>query len=183
LPRLSFSIVRLNFTRSALLLAAAITATAAWAEDIRITSARVWPAADYTRVTLEASAPIQHKLFSLKNPERLVLDLESVNITATLNGLAEKITGNDPYVKSVRIGRFKPGTVRLVFDLKAEVNPQAFTLAPVGDYGHRLVLDLYPMQAIDPLMALLEERDGAIAVTRAALRLVDRAVDLHRPAA
>jgi len=168
LPRLSFSVVRLSFIRPALLLAAAIAATAAWAEDIRITSARVWPAADYTRVTLEASAPIQHKLFSLKDPERLVLDLESVNITATLNGLAEKITGNDPYVKSVRIGRFKPGTVRLVFDLKAEVNPQAFTLAPVGDYGHRLVLDLYPLVPPDPLLAFLDRHQLQREATAAA---------------
>ncbi|MDP1718662.1 MAG: N-acetylmuramoyl-L-alanine amidase, partial [Burkholderiales bacterium] len=141
---------------AALLLAAAIAATAAWADDIRITSARVWPAADYTRVTLEASAPIQHKVFSLKNPERLVLDLESVNITATLNSLTEKITAQDPYVQSVRIGRFKPGIVRLVFDLKAEVKPQAFTLAPVGEYGHRLVLDLYPLVPPDPLLAFLD---------------------------
>jgi len=168
LPRLSFSVVRLSFIRPALLLAAAIAATAAWAQDIRITSARVWPAADYTRVTLEASAPIQHKLFSLKDPERLVLDLESVNITATLNGLAEKITGNDPYVKSVRIGRFKPGTVRLVFDLKAEVNPQAFTLAPVGDYGHRLVLDLYPLVPPDPLLAFLDRHQLQREATAAA---------------
>ena len=172
MPRLSFSTYRLSFTRSALLLAAAIAATAALADDIRITSARVWPAADYTRVTLEASAPIQHKLFSLKNPERLVLDLESVNITATLNGLAEKITGNDPHVQSVRIGRFKPGTVRLVFDLKAEVKPQAFTLAPVGDYGHRLVLDLYPLVPPDPLLAFLErhqsQREATAAIAPAA---------------
>lgn len=168
MPRLSVSVVRLSFIRSALLLAAAIAATAALADDIRITSARVWPAADYTRVTLEASAPIQHKLFSLKNPERLVLDLESVNITATLNGLAGKITGNDPYVQSVRIGRFKPDTVRLVFDLKAEVNPQAFMLAPVGDYGHRLVLDLYPLVPPDPLLAFLDRHQLQREATAAA---------------
>jgi N-acetylmuramoyl-L-alanine amidase len=137
-------------------LAAALAAAAACAEDIRITSTRVWPAADYTRVTLETSQPVRHKLFSLKNPERLVLDLEEVDITATLNGLVEKIGANDPYVKSVRIGRFKPGTVRLVFDLKAEVKPQAFTLAPIGDYGNRLVLDIYPLEPPDPLLAFLD---------------------------
>ncbi|MDP2238997.1 MAG: N-acetylmuramoyl-L-alanine amidase [Burkholderiales bacterium] len=156
LPRPSFLTFCISFTRSVLLLAAAIAIPTAAADDIRITSTRIWPAADYTRVTLEASTPIQHKMFSLKNPERLVLDLESVNITATLNGLTEKISAQDPHVQSVRIGRFKPGTVRLVFDLKAEVKPQAFTLAPIGEYGHRLVLDLYPLVPPDPLLAFLD---------------------------
>lgn len=154
--RLSFPAFLLNFIRTVLLLATALAATVAAANDILITAARVWPAADYTRVTLEASAPIAHKLFSLKNPERLVLDLENVDISATLNGLTGKISPQDPYVKSVRIGRFKPGIVRLVFDLKTEVNPQAFTLAPVGEYGHRLVLDIYPLVPPDPLLAFLD---------------------------
>ncbi len=171
LPRPSFLTFCLSFTRSVLLLAAAIAIPTAAAEDIRITSARVWPAADYTRVTLEASAPIQHKMFSLKNPERLVLDLDSVNITATLNALTEKISAQDPYVQSVRMGRFKPGTVRLVFDLKAEVKPQAFTLAPIGEYGHRLVLDLYPLVPPDPLLAFLDrhlaQREAAPAAAPA----------------
>ncbi|HXF67085.1 MAG TPA: AMIN domain-containing protein, partial [Burkholderiales bacterium] len=111
----------------------------------QITSARVWPAQDYTRVTLETPAPVRYTLFSLKDPERLVLDLEDIEITAALRDLPGKIGADDPHVQAVRIGRFKPGVVRLVFDLKAEVKPQAFALAPVGDYGHRLVVDLYPL--------------------------------------
>lgn len=135
---------------------------------VKVSAARVWPAADYTRLTLESAAPIQHKVFSLDNPDRLVLDLENVDITPALSGLAEKVGDNDPYVKSVRLGRFKPGTVRLVFDLKASVKPQVFTLAPIGDYGHRLVLDLYPVVPPDPLIAFLDrhqaaQRDGAPA--------------------
>lgn len=120
----------------------------------------MWPAQDYTRVTLESQKPVRHTLFSLENPERLVLDLEDVDITATLNGLVDKIGSNDPYVMSVRIGRFKPGTVRLVFDLKAKIKPQAFTLAPVGDYGHRLVLDVYPIEPPDPLLAFLDRHQS-----------------------
>ena len=126
----------------------------------QITSARVWPAQDYTRVTLETRAPVKYTLFSLKDPERLVLDLEDVDITATLTGLADRVGANDPYVKGMRIGRFKPGVVRLVFDLKSEVRPQAFTLAPVGDYGHRLVLDIYPLEPPDPLLAFLDKLQG-----------------------
>jgi N-acetylmuramoyl-L-alanine amidase len=151
------------------LLAAAATFAAGPA--VVIASARVWPAPDYTRVAFESAAAIEHKLFTLENPERLVLDLENVDITAALIGLAQKIADNDPYVKAVRVGRFRPGTVRLVFDLKAPVKPQAFTLAPVGTYSHRLVLDLYPVVPPDPLIAFLDryqaQAEGAAGAERA----------------
>lgn len=140
----------------ALLYALLLFAGAAHA-GTQVSSARVWSALEYTRITLETQAPVKHTLFSLKDPERVVLDLEDVEITATLNGLAEKMGASDPYVKAVRIGRFKPGVVRLVLDLRGEVKPQAFNLAPVGDYGHRLVLDLYPLVPPDPLLAFLEK--------------------------
>ena len=96
--------------------------------EIAITSTRIWPAQDYTRLTLESKQPIRYNLFTLKNPERLVIDLEDVEINAALNELAGKIGNDDPYIKSVRIGRFKPGVVRLVLDLKAQVKPQLFSL-------------------------------------------------------
>ena len=121
---------------------------------IAISSARVWPAQEYTRLTLESSAPIRYNLFTLQNPERLVIDLEDVDINNSLNELVHKIGNNDPYIKSVRVGRFKPGVVRLVLDLKAEVKPQLFNLKPVAEYGHRLVLDIYPVVPVDPLMVL-----------------------------
>lgn len=127
-------------------------------DSMAITAARVWPAADYTRLTLESRAPIAHHLFSVKDPERLVLDLEGVEISSTLTQLADRIASDDPYIKAVRIGRYKPGTVRLVLDLKTEVKPQAFILSPVGEYGHRLVLDLYPLVPPDPLLAFLDEK-------------------------
>ena len=126
----------------------------------QVTSARVWPAQENTRITLESPAPIKHAVLVLNDPDRLVLDLENVDITAVLTGLQEKIGPSDPYVKGVRIGRYKPGVVRLVFDLKQGVKPQAFTLAPVGDYSHRLVLDLYPLVAVDPLLAFLEKHQA-----------------------
>ncbi len=150
----------LHFLLLCMLVAACLLpAWNAFAADIQIASVRVWPAADYTRVTLESKQPIKHQLLSIKNPERLVLDLEDVALTSTLNGLAEKVGAADPYVKSVRVGQFKPNVVRLVFDLKSEVKPQAFVLAPVAGYGHRLVLDIYPLEPPDPLMALLENRE------------------------
>src|SRR5487761_79952 len=86
-----------------------------------ISSTRIWPAQDYTRLTLESIQALRHTMFSISNPNRLVVDLEDVEINDTLNQLISKIGTEDPYVKSVRIGRFKPGIVRLVFDLKADI--------------------------------------------------------------
>ncbi len=120
---------------------------------------RVWPAADYTRVTLETDASVKFSQFTVKNPERLVVDLEGVELNGVLDGLSGKIGGDDPYIKLLRAGRFKPGVVRLVMELKTEVAPQVFVLAPVGEYGHRLVLDVYPANPVDPLLALLEKKD------------------------
>ena len=148
----------LDLTRAIAVLAALCHhAFAVAAGEIQISAARIWPAADYTRVTLESKDPIQHRLLLLKDPERLVLDLQGVALNPALSGLAEKVGANDPYVKAVRIGRFKPDVVRLVFDLKAEVKPEAFTLPPVADYGHRVVLDLYPLVPPDPLLAFLDK--------------------------
>ena len=125
----------------------------------QVTAARVWPSQDYTRVTLEAPAGLKYEVLSLKNPDRLVLDLEDVEASQPLTELAGKVSPNDPYITGVRMGRFKPGVLRIVFDLKHEVKPQVFTLPPIGEYGHRLVLDLYPVVPADPLLALLDQLD------------------------
>jgi N-acetylmuramoyl-L-alanine amidase len=129
---------------------------------ITISSARVWPAQDYTRLTLESKRSIRNNMFTVSNPDRLVIDLQGVELGPALNNLTNLIGNNDPYIKSARVGRFKAGVVRLVLDLKAEVKPQLFVLKPVGDYGYRLVLDVYPAHPIDPLMALLETPKSSI---------------------
>ncbi|MGV3628303.1 MAG: N-acetylmuramoyl-L-alanine amidase [Betaproteobacteria bacterium] len=134
-----------------------------FAADILVTSTRVWPAPDYTRVTIESQQPVKHALLSLDNPDRLVLDLDNVALSAVLNELAGKISADDPYIKGVRVARFKPGTVRLVFDLKTRVKPEAFALKPIGEYGHRLVLDVYPLEPPDPLLAFLKNRETQAA--------------------
>lgn len=121
-----------------------------------IMGVRVWPAEDYTRVTLEQRDPIKFNYLLVKDPDRLVVDLEGVEFNAVLQSLPGKISESDPYIKLIRAGRNKPGVVRIVIELKAEVAPQVFTLKPVGEYGHRLVLDLYPTHPVDPLMALLD---------------------------
>jgi N-acetylmuramoyl-L-alanine amidase len=128
--------------------------------SVAITSARVWPAPDYTRLTLESKQAIHYNLLTLKNPERLVIDLDDVELDTTLNELARKVDNDDPYIKSIRVARFKPGVIRLVLDLKTEAKPQIFNLEPVAEYGHRLVLDVYPVVAIDALMALAQQAEN-----------------------
>ncbi|HWA14206.1 MAG TPA: N-acetylmuramoyl-L-alanine amidase [Burkholderiales bacterium] len=129
-----------------------------------IASARLWPAPEYTRLTLEAPAPIAHNVFTITGPDRLVLDLEDVEASTALDGLASKVSPDDPYVSGIRIGRFKPGVVRLVLDLKTPVKPQTFMLQPVGEYGYRLVLDLYPLEPVDPILALLDDKPAIATV-------------------
>ncbi|HXJ54742.1 MAG TPA: N-acetylmuramoyl-L-alanine amidase [Burkholderiales bacterium] len=127
----------------------------------QILSSRIWPARDYTRLTLESKSAIKHSLFSVKDPERLVLDLETDELAAALSELQGKVAPEDPYIKGLRVARNRPGVIRLVLDLKADVKPQLFDLPPVAEYGHRLVLDIYPAVPIDPLAALLEEASKA----------------------
>ena len=122
-----------------------------------VTAVRVWPSADYTRITLEADQPLVNKLTVLKNPNRLVLDIDDVDSPTMLKALADKILASDPYIQQVRVSKFKPTTVRLVIDLKSEVKPNIFLLKPAGEYKHRLVLDIYPLP--DALMAMLDSRD------------------------
>ena len=123
-----------------------------------ITAARVWPAQEYTRIAFEANTQIKHQLMVLKNPERLVIDIEDTDINTVLKTLGDRILSSDPYIKQVRVAKFKTNAVRLVVDLKAEVKANIFALPPAGEYKHRLVLDIYPMQ--DPLMAMLGKQEG-----------------------
>lgn len=135
----------------------ATTALPALARAAQNLSVRVWPAEDYTRVTLENNHALKATFFTVKNPERLVVDIEGADLDASLKDLVAKIQPNDPYVKQVRAGQNRPKVVRLVFDLKEEINPQVFALKPVGGYRHRLVLDLYPQHPRDPIAALIEK--------------------------
>ena len=147
----------IKFSGASLLLLVTPVGRAAINKGPGVIAVRVWPAADYTRVTIELGAPLKFSHFTIKNPERLVVDLEGVEFSGVLESLASKIDADDPNIKLLRAGRFKPGVVRLVMELKQEVRPQVFELPPVGSYGHRLVLDVYPLEPPDPLMQLLEK--------------------------
>jgi N-acetylmuramoyl-L-alanine amidase len=125
--------------------------------EAQVLSGRIWPARDYTRLTLESSSAIQHSVFSVKDPQRLVLELQTEDLTAALAELHTKVASEDPYIQGLRVARNRPGVIRVVLDLKTDVKPQVFTLPPIAEYGHRLVLDIYPAVPVDPLAALIEQ--------------------------
>ena len=126
-----------------------------------IVAVRVWPARDYTRVTIESDQALSaaHQLVEL--PHRLVVDIDGLELSPALRELVGKVQPDDPYIARVRVGQFQPRVVRLVFDLKQPVQPQQFALAPVAAYQQRLVFDLFPVQEADPLLALVREREDA----------------------
>ncbi|MEW6372094.1 MAG: N-acetylmuramoyl-L-alanine amidase [Pseudomonadota bacterium] len=127
------------------------------ARAAQILAVRVWPADDYTRVTLENDSDLKTEHFLLADPPRLVVDIDGLDLNDTLKSLVAKVEPNDPYIKQVRVGQNRPRVVRLVLDLKEEIKPQVFTLAPVGTYKHRLIFDLYPVHEPDPILALIEK--------------------------
>ncbi|MDE1942538.1 MAG: N-acetylmuramoyl-L-alanine amidase [Betaproteobacteria bacterium] len=139
-------------------LALALSVPIAAFAGTRIDSVRLWPAEEYTRVTFEAHSGIHSSLFTIENPERLVLDLEGVDTSPAVKSMIGLLKADDPYIKGIRVGRFKPGVLRVVFDLKAKVKASASLLQPVGEYGYRLILDIYPETPADPLMAFLDKR-------------------------
>ncbi|QNK68140.1 N-acetylmuramoyl-L-alanine amidase [Variovorax sp. PAMC26660] len=128
------------------------------ARGASIIAVRVWPAADYTRVTIESDTRLNSQQLVVGSPPRLAVDIEGIDLNPELRELVGKIKPGDPFINGLRVGQNAPKVVRIVFDLKQAVVPQVFSLAPVAAYKHRLVLDLYPEQAIDPMEALIAER-------------------------
>jgi len=126
---------------------------------VAVSDVRVWPAPEYTRITIESDKPIEYTVFTMKAPERLVLDLEGVALDTALGALPVRIGVDDPYIVQARVARNRPGVVRVVLQLRGEVKPQAFSLQPVGSYAYRLVVDIYPARAVDPILALLQQID------------------------
>jgi N-acetylmuramoyl-L-alanine amidase len=140
---------RRRFTTLLLLTAADI------ARGASIIAVRVWPAADYTRVTIESDTALVTKHVFVADPPRLAVDIEGIDLSPALKELVSKVKSDDPFISKVRAGQNAPGVVRLVLDLKQAAVPQVFNLKPVAAYQHRLVFDLYPAVAIDPLDTLI----------------------------
>ena len=131
------------------------------ARGASVLAVRIWPAEDYTRVTIESDAPLNARSFTIGEPPRLAVDIDGMDLVPELRELVAKLQADDPNIAGIRVGQFSPSVVRLVIDLKQAIKPQVFTLAPVAAYQHRLVFDLYPAAPPDPLARLLAERDAA----------------------
>lgn len=131
------------------------TGRIAWGAEVL--AVRLWPAADYTRVTLESDEPLNATYFVVKDgPPRLVIDIEGLQLSPTLKELVGKVQTDDPYIAGLRVGQNRPKVVRMVIDLKQAVKPDVFPLKPVAAYKHRLVFDLHPQGGRDPLLDLTQ---------------------------
>ena len=133
------------------------------ARGASIMAVRIWPAPEYSRVTIESDSALSAKQFFIGTPPRLAVDIDGIELNPALRELVAKVQHDDPNIAGIRVGQNAPGVVRLVIDLKQEALPQVFTLAPVAAYQHRLVFDLYPARPIDPLEVLIAERLAAPA--------------------
>jgi N-acetylmuramoyl-L-alanine amidase len=131
------------------------------AHGATIVAVRVWPARDYTRVTIESDQKLNATHLLIDAPHRLVVDINGLELNPALRELVGKVRADDPFITGVRAGQFQPRVVRLVFDLRQAIQPQVFTLAPVAAYQHRLLFDLYPTQEADPLLGLMRDKEGA----------------------
>ncbi|MDP2029673.1 MAG: N-acetylmuramoyl-L-alanine amidase [Thiobacillus sp.] len=155
--------------------------TSGLAQAAELTATRLWPSPDYTRITLEAAQAVTYKYFTLSNPDRLVIDLDGMETGAALESLAGQLTADDPYISAIRVGMHRPGVMRLVLDLKSAIKPSVFQLQPLEQYGHRLVVDIYPAQAAQ---AANSAQPGMVAPAKASrpavpqyTRLITVAID------
>jgi N-acetylmuramoyl-L-alanine amidase len=146
-----------KFIFSSLMSAIALMVLSTVAAANTVTATRLWPADDYTRATIEAEQALKYQTFTLNNPERLVVDIEDISLNEDLKSLSSKTLSSDPYIKSIRVALYQPNIVRIVVDLKQEVNFNVFSLKPAGEYKHRLVLDIIPTK--DPIMAMIDRLD------------------------
>lgn len=102
---------------------------------------RLWAAPDHTRLVFDTSRPVNHKLFTLKQPDRLVIDINNARLTGAM-----PTVNDNPLIKRVRSAQRKDGTLRVVLDLNTQTHPKSFVLRPNSQYGHRLVVDLFGEQ-------------------------------------
>lgn len=157
------------------------------ARGATILAVRVWPAPEYSRVTIESDGELKAKQFFVTTPPRLAVDLEGIDLNPALRELVAKVRPDDPNIAGIRVGQSTPGVVRLVVDLKQPIAPQVFSLPPIAAYKHRLVFDLYPTAVVDPLEALINERLKDLNASEGARKASDEAlarsggIDAHDP--
>ena len=133
------------------------------ARAARLLALRVWPAREYSRITLESDETLRQRHSLSADPHRLTLDIEGLAWQPALREAAAQVPQDDPNIVRIEVAQPQPGAVQLAIGLRHAVRAQVFQIRPVAQYQHRLVLDLYPQQAIDPLEALIADlqRRGA----------------------
>lgn len=154
------------------------------ARGANVLAVRIWPAEDYTRVTIESDGALLARQFFVTEPPRLAVDIEGIDLLPGLRELVGKLKSDDPNIAGIRAAQNAPNVVRLVIDLKKPIKPQVFNLEPVAAYQHRLVFDLYPVNPPDPLEQLIAQRmkDMDAASERAARLLGLEADKVTKPA-
>ena len=150
--------LRRSFIRSGAVVLSLSGLDIAWGATIF--NVRIWPAPDYSRVTIESDAPLVVTHSFMANPPRLAVDIQGITLNPALKELVGKLRADDPNIGEIRVSPYGTNVVRLVLELKQAMRPQVFSLAPVAAYRHRLVFDLYPEQELDPLDALINQRLG-----------------------
>ncbi|WMY96520.1 MAG: N-acetylmuramoyl-L-alanine amidase [Arsenophonus sp.] len=113
-----------------------------------IVAIRIWSSSSYTRVTLESNVTFEYYHFVLSSPDRIVVDLKNVRLNRVLKDVNKKINSNDRYLKLIRVGLFNHNTIRLVFEVKMHLGVQIFTVSPIKNFKHRLVINFSPHSSI-----------------------------------
>lgn len=131
--------------------------------DSEVRAVRVALAQDHTQLILDSNTPIRFSLTSLRNPDRVMLDLEHIELSAALLGLAAAVGDHHPYISRVHVVRAEPNIVRVELGLKAEVEPRISSLRPQGRYGYRLILDIYPVHGIPAVLAQEQQSTHIVA--------------------
>ncbi len=154
------------------------------ARGASVFAVRIWPAEDYTRVTIESDTLLQTRHQFVSEPPRLAVDIEGIDLLPSLRELVGKLKSDDPNIAGIRVAQNAPNVVRLVIDLKKPIKPQVFSLQPVAAYQHRLVFDLYPVTPPDPVDQLISQRMKELEESseRAARLLGLEAEKVTRPA-
>ena len=145
---------RVNVSLFLILFLLIVTSKAYSKNDIN--AVRIWPAQEYTRITIESIAPLSNDQMILKNPERVVIDLKGIAINDVIKALPSQLSGKDPNIKNIRVAQFTPNVTRIVIDLKGQARIKIFSLKPINPYKNRLVIDFYPENQ-DSIAVLLRQ--------------------------
>jgi N-acetylmuramoyl-L-alanine amidase len=143
------------------------------AHGASVVAVRLWPAPDYTRVTIESDGELKVRGIETPSATQLQMEIEGIDLVTGLRDLVGQLRSSDPNIAGIRVQAAGANRVRLHIDLKQAIKPQVFHLTPVAAYQHRLVLDLYPLNPPDPLEQLIAQREKELnAASQRAARLL-----------